>query len=515
MLRIRAEELFSAGSQGTRIKQNAIRGSLVVGSAQVLATVMGLTGTIVLTRLLSPADFGLVAMVAVCSNFAGRFVDAGLSSATVQQKEITQAQVSNLFWIATALGTLLTILLIAASPLISLFYGEPRLIAITIVISSSLFCSGLTVQYRALLRRGMKFNHLAVTSLLAQLSGLIVGISWALMFRGQSNSYWALVAGSVASSSCVLALSWLVCSWRPSRPRRNVGTRSLINFGADLTAFSFFNYFARNMDNLLIGWYWGPITLGLYDRAYRLFLTPLSKAIRPLGSVMFPVLSRLSSEKLAFTRTYIAALRLLMLVFVPASIVIAITANWWVDLLLGDEWLATVPIFRWLSIVSLVQPFTSTGGWLFKSQGKSREMLKLGFISGSSTVVSFVIGLPWGAEGVAASYALTGLIFRTPLLIYWIRKHEIIDHTKILEVLNATVPPTVAVTIANIALLWFGHSLSSMHGAILCVSVSLVIWLATVPITETGRIALAQIYSLIRDAFGRVNKMFKSESNES
>ncbi len=257
-------DYFSSESLRQGLKEKTVRGGKVTAGGQVATLLISLAAVPALARLLEPEDFGLLAMVAVLTNFARMFVDAGLSMATVQQEKITPQQVTNLFWIATALGALISVVVACLAPAVAWFYGEPRLTAITLALSVSFFMSGLAVQHRALLRRGMQFMAITSVGVLAAIAGQVVAIAWAWRHYGQDNDYWALVLIPIVTAGVGLIGTWLTCRWRPGWPRAKAGTRNLVVFGANMTAFSFVNYFARNLDNLLIGWWWGATPLGYY-----------------------------------------------------------------------------------------------------------------------------------------------------------------------------------------------------------------------------------------------------------
>lgn len=152
----RTDHYFSSQQLRAGLKGKTVRGGLYTAVSQVLVVLINLAAIPILARLLSPSDFGLVAMVSVFTGLAAMFVDAGLTMATVQREELTHQQVTNLFWLATALGLLIALFVAAASPLLAWFYDEPRLIAITIAMSAATFFSGLTIQHQTLLRRAMQ-----------------------------------------------------------------------------------------------------------------------------------------------------------------------------------------------------------------------------------------------------------------------------------------------------------------------------------------------------------------------
>src|SRR5439155_21176595 len=158
------------------LKDRTISGGFITIIAQGVQFILGLASIMALARLLTPKDFGLYAMVTSIMGYMMTFKDAGLCTATVQPGGITHAQVSNLFWINVALSGALSLLLAASSPLVAWFYREPRLVAITLILSSTFFLSGLTIQHTALLNRQMRFTALALIQIASMVTGVLSGI---------------------------------------------------------------------------------------------------------------------------------------------------------------------------------------------------------------------------------------------------------------------------------------------------------------------------------------------------
>ena len=278
-----------------------IRGSAVTIVTQGLKFLIGMVGTVILARLLTPQDYGLIGMVAVIIGFVSIFKDLGLSSATIQRAEINSVQISTLFWVNIALSLAVMLVCFGIAPLISVFYHEPRLRLITAAYGFGFMLSGLTVQHEALLRRQMRFTALAVTEVTALCASVATAVGLALYGAG----YWALVASQLSLGLVYLIGIWSLCRWRPGLPGRNSGVRSMLAFGRNLTGFAVINYFARNLDNLLIGKVWGSQQLGLYAKAYQLLLLPIDQINSPIGAVALPALSRLSDSPEKYRQAYL------------------------------------------------------------------------------------------------------------------------------------------------------------------------------------------------------------------
>jgi PST family polysaccharide transporter len=384
------------------LKGRSIRGGAVTLSSQGIKFALQTGSTMVLARLLVPSDFGLIAMVTALTGLVTMFKDAGLSLATVQHKDITHDQVSTLFWINVALSSIVMLVIAAAAPAISAFYAEPRLMWITLALAVPMLFGGLTVQHQALLRRQMRFSALAVVEIATLGGGIAVAIAMALLGFG----YWSLVGMTAAAALTNAILVWALCDWRPGRPRRGVGVRPLLTFGLNATGASFLNYIGANLDNVLIGWWSGPATLGLYSKAYGLLTMPLRQVSAPMGAVAIPALSRLIDDEARYRRAFVGASQQMLAFTTPMVVFGIVFAGDVIFLLLGPHWESAGRLFAILGFAGLILPYWNATGWVWVSQGRMQEHLRFHCIDAAFKVLSIVIGLPWGAEGVAVGVAV-------------------------------------------------------------------------------------------------------------
>ena len=392
------------------------RGGAVTFASQGFKFFASLGATMVLGRLLRPADYGLIGMVAVVTGFVSMFKDLGLSAATVQRDEITSKQVSTLFWVNVALSVGVGLLTLALAPAVAWFYGAPQLTSVTAVYAVGFLFGGLTVQHEALLHRQMRFAAQAACEIVALLVTIAVTIT--LAWRGVG--YWSLVAGHVTTSFVYMIGIWTVCRWRPGRPASVASVRSLLRFGGNLTGFGVVNFFARNLDNMLIGRVWGSQQLGLYAKAYQLLTLPIDQINAPITTVAVPALSRLNDSPDHYRRAYLRIIEKIAVLTMPGIALLIGTADWVVLVILGPQWTEAGRIFAALGVAALIQPIANTTGWLFISQARTDDMFRYGLVASTIIVAAILSGLHWGALGVAVVYALVWVTIVTPLLFYWV-----------------------------------------------------------------------------------------------
>jgi len=397
------------------LKGRTISGAFITIASQGTQFLLNLASIMVMARLLTPRDFGLYAMVTTITGFLFMFQDAGLSTATVQREEITHAQVSNLFWVNVGVGGITSLVVAALAPVVAWFYHEPRLVGITLVLSSSFLLASLAVQHIALLNRQMRFAVIAVIYIVAALTGYLTGAGMALLGYG----YWALVGASVTQGAVQLVLAWLISAWRPGLPSRNTQTWHMLTFGANITAGSLIYSLARGTDNLLIGRFFGAASVGLYSRASILLIRPLQQFIIPINAVLIPALSRLQSEPERYRRTFLRVYDAMALIsFLSTGLLLAL-ARPLTLVVLGPKWEQAVPIFAGFSIAALCIPLAGASTWLFQTQGRGKDWLFFSLLGSCITVASFVVGLPFGPAGMAISYSVCGLFIAVPILYYF------------------------------------------------------------------------------------------------
>ena len=391
------------------------RGGAVTLAAQVCKFVLSTLSAIVLARLLTPQDYGLIGMVAIVVGFLGMFQYLGLSTATVKWSELNHEQVSTLFWVNIGLSAVIMLLTICAAPLAAWFYKEPRLIGITVGYAIAVLITGFAIQHEALLIRQMRFAVIAAI----EISAMAIGLAAAIVAASYGARYWALVINQLVLATVTVIGSWSACRWRPSLPVRGANVRSMLSYGGNLTGYHIMSFLARNLDNLLLGKFWGPYQLGIYSRAYQLLLMPMAQINSPLISVAVPALSRLTDTPERYRASYLRVLEKIAMVTMPGVVFMIATSDWLILFLLGPQWRDTGRIFMLLGVAAIIQPATRTVLWLFTTQGRAREMFMWGIISSVIAVTSIVAGLHWGAIGVAAAYAATDFCVTTPLLFWF------------------------------------------------------------------------------------------------
>lgn len=410
--------LFKTDHLRKNLKKTVIKGNLSVMSSHMIGMAIEVASVVVMARLLTPKDFGLIGMVLTATNFAKLFRDIGLSMATIQRAEITHEQVSLMFWVNVGIGLLLTVLTAGSAPLVAWFYGEPRLVWITVALSLSFLFSASAIQHNALLRRQMKFGQISGLYVISIALSVAAALACALAGMG----YWSLVVRNLAQPLVYMIGVWWLSPWMPGPPRRRVGGRSLLAFGAHITGFNVVNYFTRNLDNILIGKKCGMEIMGYYAQAYKILLFPINQIRQPFLSTGIPALSALQNHPDEYRSHYRAVVGAVALLSMPLVGYLFACAEPVIFAFLGAPWLPAAPLFRILALVAVLQPVVTAGRALpLMSMGQGKRYFWFGVVNSAVTVLSFIAGIPWGAVGVATGYAISNM-FLSVFLTEWCMK---------------------------------------------------------------------------------------------
>lgn len=411
-------KLFDTKHLQGDLKKRSLKSGAVTLTSQGMMFVIQLASTMILARILTPDDYGMMAMVVSITGLASILGNLGLSTATIQRAEITHEQVSTLFWINTAIGALVTLVVASLSPVVAWFYKTPELIWMMLALSSNFLINGMTVQHSALLNRQMKFYALAKI----QVFSTLIGIASAVVAARYGLGYWALVINSVVTSVTSVIGTWLSSGWMPGVPRKSAEVKSMVKFGADIVGFNVINYFSRNLDNILIGRYHGSAQLGFYSKAYQLLMMPITNLRDPMNRVAMPALSRLQNDPERYRDYYKKYVSILSFVSMPLVVYMFVFSENIISFFLGEQWLPANELFKILAIVSFIQPASSTRGLVLLTTGNSRKYLVVGIIGAIGVCFSFFVGVHWGARGVAIAYAVFTYVSLFPLFYLSLHK---------------------------------------------------------------------------------------------
>ena len=421
------------------LKGRTIRGGVAKTGAQAINILLRIGSLMVLARLLDPEDFGLIGMVTAVTGVFSLFKDAGLSMATIQRAAISNEQVSTLFWINMLVGAILGFLSTALAPLLVLFYHEPRLLWVTVALALGFVLNAAGVQHAALLQREMRFVALSVIEVASQLVGVAVGIGMAVGGSG----YWALVAMALVMPATTTVGAWLATAWVPGAPRRGIGIGSMMRFGGIVTLNGLVVYVAYNTEQVLLGRFWGADALGIYGRGYQLVSIPTESLSAAVGGVAFSALSRLQGEPGRLKQYFLKGYSIIVSMTLPITVACALFSDDLILFLLGPKWMDAAVIFRFLAPTILVFSLVNPLSWLLYSIGLAERSLKIAFLIAPTVIAAYIIGLPFGPNGVALGYSAAMILLSLPIAA-WAIHGTIIGPRDLLQAVRKPLISTVA-----------------------------------------------------------------------
>jgi len=445
------------------LKGRSIRGSVVTLGTQALSEVLTLLSVAVLARLLTPEDYGSVAMVTVLTGFLNLFRELGLSTATIQKQGLSHAEVSTLFYINAGLGALITLGTISAAPLVAWFYGKPHLAAVTVALSFCSLFSSLGTQHAALLNRQMRFRAMAAV----QLTSLVAGFTAALVVALLGGAHWAIVTSNLTIALWSTVGFWVLSGFRPAWPRRGTDVADLLRFGSHVAGFNVVNYFRSNVDRILVGRAWGAQSLGLYDKAFSILQLPSATLKYPLNRVAFPALSTLANEPRMYRSYFAKYSSMVAFSTMPFVVFMYATSDSIVRLVLGDQWIGAAELFRLLAVAGFIETVAGLRVIVISSSGYGSRLFLWGLVNTAVTLCAVLAGLPWGVKGVATAYSACSVLAFHPMLVFAVRRTPV----RPVDFYRAFVRPAVA-SIAMLACyrLLVHPSLGGSDIAVVCIA---------------------------------------------
>lgn len=375
-----------------------------VGVSQYGRLAIQLGSVAIFSRLLSPSDFGLLAMASIITSLAGVFQNMGTTAALIQKESPTDQLFDTVFWFNLVFGVFVGLIVALTAPIVSGIFQETQLVPVLVALALVFPVSSAGVTHLCILERASRFEVIALIEILSSLMGLCIAIAAAWSNYGVYSLVIQLLVSSVMST----LLYWRYSTWRPSWRWDSSELRGIWKFSTNLVGFRTVVYLASNVDNMLIGHYLGSTALGWYSMAYRIMLVPVQSVTSVITRALFPLYSRRSREEIG--GHYLRTLVLLALVSSPIVSGLWALRYTFIEVLLGEKWMQVAHVLTWFGPLAWLECFAASTGVVLIALGKTDTLRNLGFFSSSVFVASFVIGLPFGIVGIAATYFLASVI---------------------------------------------------------------------------------------------------------
>ncbi len=408
------DDFFNTEHLKTGLKGKAMRGAGATIFANMLSFVVHIFSTVILARLLTPSDFGLIAMVTTFSLLLQNFGVNGFTEAIIQKEDLNHNMTSTLFWTNAAISSSLMLILILFAPVIAWFYHEPQLYKVTVGIAFSIISAGMTVIHMSILRRNMQFYITSIISVIAMIISLLTAIVMAWMGMG----YWALIANIILQPLITAICAWAFCGWRPGKPGKLKDITPILKFAMHTYGNFTLNYFSRNIDKLLIGWRYDAQSLGYYKKAYDLFALPVNQLIHPISNVALATLSRLTDDPVKYRHYYLSAVSIIAFIGMPLSAMMTLTGYDIILLVLGSQWTKAGVVFCYFGASIGVLLIYGTQSWLHLSLGRPDRWFRWSVLECIPITCFFIAGLQFGIHGVAIAYSMALYVLAGPCLWY-------------------------------------------------------------------------------------------------
>jgi PST family polysaccharide transporter len=345
-------------------------------------------------------------MAALLIVFISIIRDLGTGTAIIQRPTITNGLLSTLFWVNCGFGALIAMLVVATSPIVAHFFHQPQLTPILCAISISLWLNSAGIVHNSLLMRNMQFRPLAIADLGSGLAGYVA----ALISAYSGLGVWSLVYANITAAFTSTAVYWATAAWRPDLEFDRHELRTVAKFSLNLSGFGLTNYFARNSDNLIIGKVLGPVALGNYQVAYNLMLTPLQNVSSVIGQVTLPAFAQIQDDNERFRSAYLRSSSIIALLTFPMMAGLGIVADPLIHCVLGSKWLGAIPIFQILAPIGLIQSVQTLIAAIYIAKGRTDWFFRWGLYTCAVLIAAFLVGVRFGAVGVAVAYFITYLV---------------------------------------------------------------------------------------------------------
>ncbi|WP_322933481.1 lipopolysaccharide biosynthesis protein [Bacteroides sp. CG01] len=349
---------------------------------------------LVLARLLTPKEYGIMAMITIFIAISNSIIDSGFSSALIRKTDIKRVDYNTVFFFNLIIGVILYILLFLCAPIISSFFKEPILIPVTRIIGIVLIINSLGIIQRTIMVKEIDFRTQTKISLIASLSSGGIGVGMA--FYG--CSIWSLVGQQLSRQFLNTLFLWIYNSWRPVLEFSIDSFKNLFGFGSKLLFVSLIDTIYKNIYYIVIGRFYTPVQLGQYTRAEQFNTIFSSNLTAIVQRVSYPVLSSIQEENVRLRNAYQRIIKTTMLVTFICMLGLAAIAKPLIILLIGEKWLPAVQFLQIICFSGMLYPLHALNLNILQVKGRSDLCLKLEIIKKLILILPIIAGICWDIE---------------------------------------------------------------------------------------------------------------------
>lgn len=395
-----------------------------------------LVNMFVLTRFISPVEYGLMAMAVIATNLGLILRDLGTSAAVIQKETISNHELSTAFWSTLTQGFVIFILLAALSPAISLFFAQPKLTAVLLFLSISFPIASIGAIHQAILERRSDFKIVATIETVGSTIALFVAL--ALVWAG--CGVYSLVGQAITTAAVTSTLLWKKSKWKPTLYYSRNDARSLFKFGGSMTGYQLASYAFRNADSIIVGKILGATGAGVYSLANKIMLFPVQNISWATTRALFPAMSRLQEETEALKLLFLKSTSNVSFLCAPLMFGIASVSDLFISTTLNEKWHEISNFLPYLAIVGYIQVATGVTGPVFMATGKTKLLFKLAILNAGTHIFAYWLGATYsGNLGVSVSYLIASATIAIPTVTLCSQQLKI----SLREYIKYILPPTI------------------------------------------------------------------------
>lgn len=400
---------------------------------------------LILARLLAPAEYGIMAMIAIFIAVSNSIIDSGFSNALIRKVRIERVDYNTVFYFNFVISIVLYLLLFVSSPAISVFFKEPILVEVTRVIGLILIINALGIIPRTIFVRDINFKTQTKVSLIASISSGIIGISMALGGLG----VWSLVGQQLSRQILNTFFLWVYCKWRPMLEFSVDSFKELFGFGSKLLLSGLLDTIYKNVYYIVIGRFYSSAELGQYTRAEQFNTVFSSNLTSVVQRVSYPVLSSIQEEPERLREAYRKVIKTTMLVTFACMLGLAAVAKPLIIILIGVKWLPAVHFLQIICFAGMLFPLHAINLNILQVKGRSDLFLRLEIIKKIIAIIPILIGVFYGIQYMLLGSVFTSFIayflnsYYSAYLIFYPTKEQIRD-----------IAPTFIISLFTAGIMW-------------------------------------------------------------
>ncbi|CAM2141925.1 teichuronic acid exporter [Pararobbsia alpina] len=377
-----------------------------LATAQIAKSVVQLVGLSILSRLLSPTDFGVMALATVVTNFAGLLRDMGTGPALIRSRDMSTTLANSVFWVNVTAGSVIALIVILFSAPIAHLFNSAALTHVLWGLALIFPIMSFGAAHQALLERASQFRTVARVDVMSYTTGMCAAILSARFGLG----LWSLVIQAIVHSTMSSVQFYLASSWTPSFRWDGKEVRSIFGFSSNLTLSNLVIYLNRNADSMIVGKVLGAIALGPYSLAFKIMLYPLQSIAFVASKALYPVLSANQHDPDKQRSTWLGSVSFVALITAPLMGGLVALREPFIAVALGSKWASVAPLLVWLAPVGFLQSVLSTAPAVFMVKGRTDWLLWMNFGLAMLHIVCWLLGARFGLQGIAAGYLIATLI---------------------------------------------------------------------------------------------------------